>query len=105
LDDGEGGLVILDSKENLFNVPSITFYLASADTDSKYGCYEPLSSLDEILNFKVDGKSVKYVLVHDLNSTVNTLVHSRPDYFELIGKAENVYGVIFVYKVKFSPET
>lgn len=99
-DDGEAGVVMLDSTENLFNVPTVTFYLASADTDSKYECYGPLSSLDEILNFRVDGKNIRYVFVYNLNSTVNSLIHSNPDHFTLIGKAENAYGAISVYKTK-----
>jgi len=100
MNDGEGGLVMVDAQDNLFNAPVITFYLASLDENGRYGCHFSLSEPSEILNFTFGGKSVRYVLVQDLNSNIGKYVYTHPEFFAFLGKAENSYGSIYIYKVK-----
>jgi 4-amino-4-deoxy-L-arabinose transferase-like glycosyltransferase len=100
MNDGEGGLIMLDTQDNLFNLPVVTFYLASVDENGLYGCHYGLSVPSEILNFTFGGKRVKYVLVMDVGSNIGRYVCANPEFFELLGKAENNYGNIYVYKVK-----
>ncbi|MBS7281509.1 MAG: hypothetical protein KIH09_16960 [Candidatus Freyarchaeota archaeon] len=100
MNDGEGGLIVPDTQDNLFNVPAITFYLASVDGDGRYGCHFELSKPSEILNFTFDGKRIRYVLVRDFDSNIGRYVYNNSEFFALLGKAENSYGSIHVYKVK-----
>jgi hypothetical protein len=100
MNDGEGGLVMVDVQDNLFNAPVITFYLASLDKNGRYGCHFSLSEPSEILNFTFGGKRVRYVLVQDLNSNIGKYVYTHPEFFAFLGKAENSYGSIYIYKVK-----
>jgi len=98
-DDGDGGIIMPDSEDNHFNVPTLTFYIASIDNNRKYGCRSPPPNVDDILSIKIEDKSVKYVLVHDSTSNVNRFIQSNPKCFVLIDKTENAYGSIFIYKV------
>ncbi|MGQ9507319.1 MAG: ArnT family glycosyltransferase [Candidatus Bathycorpusculaceae bacterium] len=100
VNDGEAGLIMPDAQDNLFNVPVITFYLASLDKDGQYGCHFELSEPSEILNFTFGGKRVRYLLVRDLNSNIGRYVYAHPEFFTFLGKAENSHGSIHVYKVK-----
>jgi hypothetical protein len=99
-DTGEQGLIMPDSQENLFNTPTLTFYIASMDLNRKYGCCWSLSNPEEIQTFRIGEKSIKYVLVYNLSSSVSRYIQLHSEYFVLIDKAENSYGTIFVYKVK-----
>lgn len=100
INDGEGGLVILDTQDNLFNAPVITFYLASLDENELYGCYFGLSEPSKILNLTLGGKRVRYVLVRDQNSIIGGYVRDHQEFFILLGKIEDSYGYVYIYKVR-----
>jgi len=100
VDDGDEGIVMPDSQDNLFNAPSLTFYLASIDSDGRYGCYPPLLNVEEILSLEWEGQKVRYVLVYNLESDISKFVLSNEEYFAFLGKAENDCGSIYIYKVR-----
>ncbi|MEM2440453.1 MAG: glycosyltransferase family 39 protein [Candidatus Bathyarchaeia archaeon] len=100
MNDGESGLLLIDSEDNLFNAPVITFYLAAVDQNGRYGCHLSPSEPQEILNLTLGGKKVRYVLIRDLNSSVGRYVCAHPELFMFLGKVESDYINIHIYKVK-----
>ena len=100
MNDKEGGLIILDTQDNLFNVYVITFHLASMDKNGKYGCYFGILEPNEIFNFTFCGKKVRYILVQDLNSNIGKYINANPEFFTLLGEVENTDRSIYIYKVK-----
>lgn len=100
VDDGDGGIVMPDSQDNLFNAPSLTFYLASIDSDGRYGCHPPLSNVEDILSFEWGGQKLRYLLMYNLESDISKFVLSNAENFAFLAKAENDYGSIYIYKVR-----
>jgi hypothetical protein len=100
VDDGDGGIVMPDYQDNLFNAPSLTFYLASVDFDGRYGVYPQLADAEEILSFEWGGKKVRYLFVHDLESDIGKFVLADVDSFAFLGEVESDWGSIYVYKVR-----
>jgi hypothetical protein len=97
--DGGNGIVMPDTEDNWFNTPSLTFYLASADPDGRYGCIQPLPNPQDILTYQWAGKKLQYVFVYNLESDISKFISLNQNNFSLLGKAENTDGVIYVYKV------
>jgi hypothetical protein len=97
--DGTKGLVMPDVEVNSFNTPTLTFYLASIDSGGRFGCIAPLSSPADIFTYELAGKTVRYVLVYDQNSSINKFISLHPDNFSRLGKNEDYNNTIFVYKV------
>ncbi len=51
------------------------------------------------LKSEMDKKGIKYVPVHDPNSSVGRYLSLNQESFALLDRAENAHGAIFVYKV------
>lgn len=100
INDGEGGLLLIDNQDNLFNLPVITFYLASLDENGLYGCHLAPSDPREILNLTIGGKRVRYILIRDLNSSIGKYIHDHPEIFTFLGKVESSNEDVYIYKVE-----
>jgi 4-amino-4-deoxy-L-arabinose transferase-like glycosyltransferase len=97
--DGETGLVMPDTQNNLFNAPALTFYLSSIDTNGKYGCVPPVSNAAEIQNYQWAGKNLRYVLAYNSSSEISNYIKAHQDQFSLIGQAKKNNATILVYKL------
>ncbi|MEM2440435.1 MAG: glycosyltransferase family 39 protein [Candidatus Bathyarchaeia archaeon] len=100
INDGEAGLLLVEGQDNLFNLPVVTFYLASLDKNGLYGCHPVPSDPGEILNLTSGGKKVRYILIQDLDSSVGKYVHDHPEIFIFLGKVEGSHMDVYIYKVK-----
>ncbi len=97
--DGTEGLVMPDIEVNSFNTPTLTFYLASIDSEGRFGCIAPVSNPTDIFTYELAGKTIRYVLVYDQNSSISKFISLHPNNFSLLGKTEDNTNPIFVYKV------